>query len=304
MRKKIILIGLLTHLLFYVHAQNLKEFNWIDLQQDKRVKLQGQLWGEQVKNRFDRLPASHENIVRKEVWELSQNPAGVYLDFHTIADSIVLKYKYKGNEALRNMSAIGVSGIDIYAKLHNNKWVWVKGKYTSFKKDSMTVVFDGLKPQQVIIYRLYLSLYNIISDLQIGFNKGKLQQKPNPLKPVIVYGTSIAQGASASRSGMAWTSILGRSIEQPVVNLGFSGNGRLEKELVDLIATKEASVYIMDCLPNLVAFTNDEAYKRLQYALKTLRSKYPKTPIVFTEHADATIDLLNNSSQLEYERGQ
>lgn len=287
---------------FVAYAQDFKKFNWIDIQQNKTIKLHGQLWGEQLKNRFDRLPASYENIVRKEVWNLSQNSAGIYLDFYTSANSLVLKYKYNGKEALKHMSFIGVAGIDIYAKLHSNKWVWVKGKYTSIKKDSVVIVFEELKAQQVSTYRLYLPLYTSITDLQIGLNKGELLQKVNLPKPIIVYGTSIAQGASASRSGMAWTAILGRAVEEPIVNLGFSANGRLEKELVDLIASQEASVYIIDCLPNLVHFSNNEAYQRLQYALKTLREKNPQTPIIFTEHADATIDLLNNSSQQEYER--
>lgn len=137
----------------------------------------------------------------------------------------------------------------------------------------------------------------------MGLNRqSQLKQLPNKQKPVIVYGTSIAQGASASRAGMAWTALLGRQINEPVVNLGFSANGRLEKELVDLIASKEASIYIIDCLPNLVAFTDEEAYGRLLYAWQTLRIQHPKTPIIFTEHADATINLLNNSSQQEYQR--
>jgi len=302
--KKIIsLIVAFISLLFASYGQDSKGFNWIDLQREKTIKLQGQLWGEEVKDRFDRLPASHESKMRKEVWELSQNPAGVYLDFYTTADSIVLNYKYKGKESLKNMTSIGVSGMDLYVFTKNKRWVWAQGKYASFKKDDMSIVFSALKAEQVNKYRLYFPLYNSIYDVKIGLNKNaELKQVSNTLKPIIVYGTSIAQGASASRAGLAWTSILGRKLEVPIVNLGFSGNGRLEKEVVDLIALQKASIYIIDCLPNLVAFTDEEVYQRLLYTWTTLRSKSPKTPIIFTEHADATIDLLNNSSQLEYQR--
>lgn len=284
-------------------AQQFKSFNWIDFQQDKTVKLQGQGWGKETKNRFDRLPAVYENIVRKEVWNLSRNSAGIYLDFYTTADSIALQYKYENREAMKNMSSIGVSGMDLYALTKAGEWIWVKGKYVSFKKEDMVIVFDELNADRISLYRLYFPLYNTISNFRIGLsNNSTLKVKVNTEKPVIVYGTSIAQGASASRSGMAWTSVLGRRISNEVINLGFSANGRLEEELVDLIAKKESSVYIIDCLPNLVAFTDEEVYQRLVYALNKLRSYNPKTPIIFAEHALSTIGLLNNSSQKEYQR--
>ncbi len=302
MKKIICLIAVFVGMLLAGYAQDFKGFNWIDLEQDTSIKLQGQLWGGQVKNRFDRLPASHENIVRKEVWNLARNPAGICLDFHTMADTVVLSYKYEAKD-LKHISPTGISGVDLYAQTKNKEWVWVKGKYTSFKKEEASILFEELKGDEVIKYRLYFPLYNTISDFRIGLNKqSQLKQLSDTQKPIIVYGTSIAQGASASRAGMAWTALLGRQVNAPVVNLGFSANGRLEKELVDLIASKKASIYIIDCLPNLVAFTDGEVYQRLLYAWRTLRSQHPKTPIIFTEHADATINLLNNNSQNEYQR--
>ncbi|RZL41496.1 MAG: hypothetical protein EOO93_29785, partial [Pedobacter sp.] len=209
-KKSIYLTVTFVGLLFASYGQGTKGFNWIDLQSDKNIKLQGQLWGEEVNDRFDRLPSSHESKVRKEVWELSQNPAGIYLDFYTAADTIVLNYKYKGKESLKNMSAIGVSGMDLYVFTKNKHWVWVQGKYASFKKEDMSIVFSGVKFEEVSKYRLYFPLYNSIYDVKLGLNKNaELKQITNTSKPIIVYGTSIAQGASASRAGLAWTAILG-----------------------------------------------------------------------------------------------
>lgn len=303
MKKKIYFVLILISGYFFSSAQSFNNFNWIDFQKDTTIQLQGQLWGKEVRGRFDRLPAAYEGKVRKEVWDLSKNSAGIYLDFQTSADSILLNYKYKGKESLKNMTSIAVSGIDLYAFTKDKKWVWVKGKYYSFKKDDMTIVFNELKAENIISYRLYFPLYNSVVDLKMGLNKNApLKQLSNSVKPIIVYGTSIVQGASASRAGLAWTAILGRYLNKPIVNLGFSGNGRLEKELVDLIASQPASIYIIDCLPNLVAFTDKEVYERLLYTWHALRSKHPKTPIIFTEHANSTIDLLNNSSQLEYQK--
>ena len=55
-------------------------------------------------------------------------------------------------------------------------------------------------------------------------------------KPIVFYGTSITQGGCASRPGMVHTAILGRRLEWPVINLGFSGNGRMEDAVGELMA--------------------------------------------------------------------
>ena len=79
-------------------------------------------------------------------------------------------------------------------------------------------------------YRLYLPLYNQVTWMEVGVAKD-VYFEPLPVrkeKPIVVYGTSIAQGACASRPGMAWTSILGRKMDRPLINLGFSGFGTFD----------------------------------------------------------------------------
>ena len=73
-----------------------------------------------------------------------------------------------------------------------------------------------------------------------------------------LYGTSIAQGACSSRPAMAWANILQRSLGYPLINLGFSGNGKLEKEVLNYIIEQDARIYILDCLPNLTPNTEQE----------------------------------------------
>lgn len=86
---------------------------------------------------------------------------------------------------------------------------------------------------------------------------------------------------------MAWSNILGRKIDYPVVNLGFSGNGRLEEAVINYIAGFKASVYVLDCMPNFTGgqgLNPLEARKRLKSAVSTLRNKHPDTPILIVEH--------------------
>jgi len=65
-----------------------------------------------------------------------------------------------------------------------------------------------------------------------------------------------------------------------VINLGFSGNGKMEPEMADLLAELDPSVYVIDCLPNTVA---DEITERTEPLVKKLRAAHPTVPIVLVE---------------------
>lgn len=276
-------------------AQDIK---WYNPEKEVEFTIEGQGWPGMVKNRYDRLPAAAEAAVRKEVWKLSNNTAGLYVSFITDARNIKVSYGVKEKLALNQMPATGVSGVDLYALTKDNQWKWVKGQYLSFKNDTISVSFDQLYSESVKAYRLYLPLYNTPKWFEMGIDqKSYFKTLSDKKKPVIVYGTSIAQGSSASRPGMAWTAILNRKLNMPVINLGFSGNGRLEPEITSLIAEKEAAVFVLDCLPNLMIFSETEAKDKILKAVETIRSKHPLTPIVLTEHADATISLVNADRQ-------
>ena len=48
-------------------------------------------------------------------------------------------------------------------------------------------------------------------------------------RPIVWYGTSIAQGGVVTRPGMAFTNIIARNLGREVLNFGFSGNGKMTK---------------------------------------------------------------------------
>src|SRR5215813_7800951 len=58
--------------------------------------LEGQAWPKEVKNFYDRLPARAENSVRNEVWDLSENSAGLCFRFRTNANETIVKYAVTG----------------------------------------------------------------------------------------------------------------------------------------------------------------------------------------------------------------
>lgn len=288
-------------------AQTPRAFKtWTPATTDSVYALEGQGWKTGIKNYYDRLPARSEKEVRPPVWNLSNNSAGLSLRFRTDADEIVVKYTVTGPTAMPHMAATGVSGVDLYAKGIDGQWMWCNGKYNF--RDTIEYRFSHLKKydQHVknIDYTLFLPLYNSVKWLSVSVPEESML-KPLPVRkvaPIVVYGTSIAQGACASRPGMAWTNILSRQLETPVINLAFSGNGRLEQEVLDRVAELDARLFVLDCLPNLTRaeYAGAELKKRITNAVTFLQKQKPGIPILLTEHDGYTDGEMDSTRKASY----
>lgn len=270
-----------------------QSLTWWNPDQSAYEVIEGQGWPGEVESPYDRLPSRAKSQVREAVWNLSRHNAGILIRFRSNAKEIVVRYTVTGAHAMNHMAATGVSGLDLYAVDSDGKWYWCRGQREF--EDTISYRFSGLLPNDPYHewgreYRLYLPLYNQVSWLEIGVpDSSFFKALPTRLeKPMVVYGTSIAQGGCASRPGMAWTSILERTMDRPLLNLAFSGNGRLEKEIIELIGEIDARIFILDCLPNLTnseTFPEEQLKNRIFESVQYLRNKHPATPILLVEHA-------------------
>lgn len=265
-----------------------KATRWFDL---RVLDLEGQAWSE-TKAPFDRLPAKAEKKVRDAVWGLSRHSTGLCVRFETNAGSIKAKWSLTStNLAMPHMPATGVSGLDLYVRSEDGFWRWLANGRPTAQSNEATLA-SNLPPRRMPTdsreFLLYLPLYNGVSSVEIGLPADaklvKAERYRNEdgsmRKPIVFYGTSITQGGCASRPGMVHTAILQRRLEYPVVNLGFSGNGKMEMEVVELIAEIDASCYVIDCLPNLEP---REVAERTEPLVRKLRESRPKTPILLVE---------------------
>lgn len=283
-------------------AQENKYFSWWNPANHEFNVIDNQGWPDDKLSHYDRLPEKAKGKVRDAVWNLSRHAAGLKIRFRSNSKNIVIRYQVNGKYEMPHMPATGVSGVDMYAKNSDGDWVWLRGRY-SFG-DTIQYNFFEINPKDTYHengreYHLYLPLYNSIKWLEIGYEDGThFEPLPiRPERPIVVYGTSIAHGACASRPGMAWASILERKMDRPLINLGFSGNGRLENEALDLISEIDAKLYVLDCLPNLTPTKNrttDEVRKLIIEAVKQLKQKQPDVPILLVDHdgySDASLNL-------------
>lgn len=243
--------------------------------------VEGRGWHSDDMERFyARLPAKAKGVVRKAVWSLSQHSAGMLTRFETDAKKIRTRYTLTGGIAMPHMPATGVSGIDLYAENDKGQLRWVSVVKPTAKEVNATIV-DGLDSGSHI-YTAYLPLYNGINSLEFGVPEGSSFKPIAPRKdpPIIFYGTSITHGACASRPGMPHPAILGRHLNLPTINLGFSGNGIMEADVGALIAEIDAAVYVIDCLPNMKP---DLVIKNTEPLVRQLREVRPDTPILLVE---------------------
>lgn len=293
-----------------VNAQETEDFEWWNPSNSDFFVVEGQAWPTEVASRYDRLPKSAELKVRGSVWRLAQNSAGLMIRFKTNAKEIKVRYQLKNEDyGMSHMPATGVSGVDLYAKDSKGEYVWYRGKY-SFK-DTVQYHYKGLDLKEGEHYKnrefqLFLPLYNSVEWMEIGVVEGD-DFIPLPIrkeKPIVVYGTSIAQGACASRTGMAWTNILTRALDKPIVNLGFSGNGKLEKEVIEYINTIDAQLYVLDCLPNLYLNGDraaEDIYNRIVASVKEIRAAHQDTPILMVDHAGYSDGIVDAGRKESYE---
>lgn len=239
---------------------------------------------EELASPYDRLPAAAEGVVRDKVWSLQRESAGICARFTTNAKEIHVRWTLTSDRLdLVHMAATGVSGVDLYGRDEAGTWRWVgigrpKGKTTTARIASG---LDGKARE----YMVYLPLYNGVSSIDVGLRQSAsfAAGAPRPearRKPLLFYGTSILQGACASRPGMCHAATLGRRLDRHVVNLGFSGNGRMDLELAPMIASIDAAVYVLDCLPNM---NPDQITERAAPFVRVLRKARPDTPILLVE---------------------
>lgn len=272
------------------------EWQWHNPQRERAngaSNIWNQGWDEE---NYTRLPKSAEPEVRKSIWNLSRHSAGLMLKFVTDADVIKVRYGVTGGWNMHHMPTTGVSGIDLYRLNPDGTDSFCAGNY-SFK-DTVTYTFDvnrKLIPGDQE-YALYLPTYNSVKWLEVGVKDGetfRFVPAPSQERPIVIYGSSITQGACSSRPGMAWTNIVNRRLRHPVVNFGFSGNGRLEPEVIKYIIDLNPAVFVLDCLPNLDREKPETVEKLVIDAVKQIRDS-SDAPILLVEHAGYSSDGTDN----------
>ena len=278
-------------------------FQWFDPQKADMQVIEGQAFPKECKGVYQRFAESRKETIPSWVWDLSIHSAGITLQFRTNASEIRVRYTtISRSYAMPHMPATGVSGLDLYGTDSDGNSMLCHGVY-SFN-DTITYSYRNLTyHDEDYIYELFLPLYNGVKWLEIGVPsnaKFGFVEASNE-KPILIYGTSIAQGGCATRPAMAWTSLVKRELKMPVINWGFSGSGRLDPEMFDMMCDIDARLFIIDCIPNMV-LSPDRIVPLMTDGVRKLRTR-TSAPILIVEHDGYANQQICESDRLEYQKG-
>ncbi|MEI6518938.1 MAG: SGNH/GDSL hydrolase family protein [bacterium] len=261
------------------------ELKWIDI---KELGVSGKGWID-TKSYYDRLPARAEGIVTDAVWSLSRQSTGMWVDFVSDVGTIHARTKLRNNPPPEHHY---IKYLDLYCRDDDGNWRWAGVSKYGFMPSGETPLIEGLS-QKLREWRMYLPLTYEVDSIELGISENSFIRMATPdyRKPVVIYGTSIVHGCGhLSRPGMVWPSIVGRHLDYPVINLGFSGSARMEPNLADIIAEIDPAVFVIDPLANM---GKDLVEQNAEPFLRILLKAHPTTPILLIEdrtHSNAWLN--------------
>ncbi|MCA4806962.1 SGNH/GDSL hydrolase family protein [Myroides odoratimimus] len=204
--------------------------------------------------------------------------AGIAISFKSNSSSIHAKWCTDSRYSSAGMTPIAYRGLDLYIK-NDGKWQFASVATPQNGKKCNEDKLIGNLTDQEKEFLLYLPGYSTIDNLSIGVDNGsQIKKGEYPFtKKILVYGSSIVQGAGASRPGMIYTSRLSRQTGYDFLNLGMSGSAKMEREVADLVSDIPADAYLLDCIPNS---SPKQVLERTAYLMTSIREKNPNAPII------------------------
>lgn len=234
---------------------------------------------------YTRIPAYLQDSVRPDLWARSLCSSGIAVRFASNSKRIAARYRLSMDFHMAHMADTGTKGTDLYCLGEDGRWHYVNTARPT--KDSIQQkVYVSNLDGEMHEWMIYLPLYDGISWLEVGVDSAAVLCKPQVQNPVsnrkiVFYGTSIMQGGCASRTGMASTCLIQRDLGIECVNLGFSGEGKMDACMARAMAAiPDVVAYVIDPVPNC---TKDMCDTLTADFVRILRKAHPDVPIIMVE---------------------
>lgn len=270
-------------------------FDWYDVEQTPELSLHG-VYHDGVQYR--RLPDDVARTVSEGVTFLAQHTAGGRVRFQTCSPKIAVRFVLNTVGVMSHMPAVGSHGGAVYCNGAFTGIICPVVQDIAHAIDKQEpYVFNGVTQIPLKQRKTYntitvcMPLYCGVYKMYIGVEKGydiRPADKYTHEKPVVFYGSSITQGGCASRPGAEYVGLLSNRLDFDYINLGFSGNGKAEPQMVEYLASLDASVFVIDYDHNA---PNPAYLQATHYPLYArIREKHPQTPILFLTKPDCDND--------------
>lgn len=273
---KIVLLTIACLISFSVSARNLKFVDATEL----GIHGHTQKTDKSPYYRFDHTP--YEGF-SKSIINYSKSPSGLYIVFKTNSSQISASWENVPHRMGDNMSGILQHGLDLYIK-DDGKWKFASvGRVSTLPqknkrtKSLIKNLADGEKE-----CLLYLPGWCQLTKLEIGVDDwATIEGLPTPFRhKVIVHGSSITHGASASRPAMNYPALMSRNLGIDFINFGFSGQCKMQPQFLEFLKTCEADAFVFDAFSNP---TEQQIKARLNNFVAELVKAHPGKPLIFIQ---------------------
>ena len=130
---------------------------------------------------------------------------------------------------------------------------------------------------------VFLPINELIETVWVEIEDNAAIEAPTPYGhalPMVFYGSSITEGAHASRPCNAYTALLSARLDADYYNFGFSGSAKGALDIAEYLLTLDMSVFILDYDHN----APDAEFLRATHEpfFRYIRERRPTLPIVIT----------------------
>ncbi len=226
---------------------------------------------------YRRMPDNAARAVSENVGLIAKECAGGRLRFVTDSPFVAISVSYASVAKVPNYSHTATMGFDLYAgQRYIGAFVPAMDTVDEFES-----VLDIPCSQGAQAYTLHFPICSQIKAIRIGVKAGSVltsAPKYKNAQPVVLYGSSITQGACASRPGNTYANMLSRALDCDYINLGFWGNALGEERIAEYIAGLDMSLFVYDYDYNAPNVEHLRATHEKMF--KIIRAAQPNLPIL------------------------
>lgn len=221
---------------------------------------------------------NYEALAEREMNNYHDSSCGVRLRFFTDSKKIIFKIKLKRKYGLLKLVNWGSFGFDVYNIIENNyvhETVFAPDDGYNLFAEEINVPVNG----QLCIF---LPNYNSIEKIYMGIEKDstvrKLDYPDEGTVPIIFYGNSVTQGAATSHSGNSFPNLVGKKLNNDIINISCSSCCRGSESIAKLIGKLNAKCIVIDYTRN--AYTTEFFEQTHEKFYQTLRKYHPNTKVI------------------------
>lgn len=264
---------------------NAPDIRLYDVRQEP-FKIYG-LYEPKTEDAFKRMPSDVAESVNRSVSILHRCTAGGRVRFSTNSPYVAIKAVMPKLHRYSHIALTGSSGFDIYIdspdgfeSIYHRTFV---PPYDMTDGYASKIEFYESGTHYVTIN---LPLYSEVSELYVGIAEGSTLGEGAPYRdfaPIVYYGSSITQGACASRPGNAYQAMVTRELNIDHINLGFSSGAHGEESIMNYMAGLKMSAFVCDFDHNANNRELTETHKKLY---ETIRAAQPNVPYIMLSRPD------------------